>query len=147
MLRPYDSDHPHALKGSCPHDGDGWQLVLTTRTAVPIRAVGARTYGIDRSRTITHAEPHEATDGMSTVWSWACGDHTVLLPLPTVEVVGCTFEAGANGTCRVRSLHLNPPHDYYTNPRHGQACPCCGHQGTHTVRRDRAGELPACLQP
>lgn len=80
--------------------------------------------------------PLEATvdDGtvlyVETSWTCPCGlRHSYRTP--TYDTVECTF-------CPKAALRRRPPADYYTNPRYGQACSCCGQDGTHRVRRDQA---------
>lgn len=64
-------------------------------------------------------------------WRCACGLYLVV-SRPTYDVVLCEW-------CR----RDETPSDFYTNPRHGQACACCGRNGRHQVRRG-SGEVPAC---
>lgn len=67
------------------------------------------------------------------VWTCPCGS-TLRYEVPTVHTVPCQHEAGPTGVCRVRDLQERPPMDRYVNPRHGAACPCCGHLGVHHLR-------------
>lgn len=82
-------------------------------------------------------------------WSCLCGQ-ALEYRVPAVDVVACqhgTTEVTRGKGCRVYRDTINPPSDFHINPRHGMACPCCGHQGTHRVRRDRKENVPACLTP
>jgi hypothetical protein len=84
--------------------------------------------------------------------TWPC----VVCSLPVIHrtvamvQVACTHNAPQGvpgGVCRVRENQVRPPSDLYVNVRHGAACPCCGHQGTHTIPLGAVGDaLPACLR-
>lgn len=85
--------------------------------------------------------------GTETIYSFPCHcGMTLEWSQPAVELVECRHQAGAAGVCAKRALQRNPPQDLYVNKRYGASCPCCGHQGTHWVRVDREGHLPACLK-
>jgi len=48
--------------------------------------------------------------------------------------------------CTVAARKTDPPADIHVNPRHGQACACCGHTGSHVVDPDAPESWPLCVQ-
>lgn len=95
------------------------------------------------SARLTFMEDAESLESVAA-WSCLCGKGLEYRS-PAMERVDCTHDAGTSGVCWKRGLQLRPPSDLYVNARYGGACECCGHQGTHLVRKDRQGQLPRCL--
>lgn len=49
--------------------------------------------------------------------------------------------------CRHATARVTRPADYYTNPRHGARCDCCGQDGQHVITTAHTAEtLPLCLK-
>lgn len=87
-----------------------------------------------------------SADGMETIYAWSCLCGKGLeYRTPALETVACQHGSKTGNGCAVNAIRVNPPADLYVNARYGGACPCCGHQGTHTIRKDRQGHVPACL--
>lgn len=59
-----------------------------------------------------------------------------------IRQVSCAWRPGPTGVCSTAANHANKPDDFYVNPRYGQACPCCGHNGWHWVYEGYP--LPSC---
>jgi len=150
-----------AITVTCPSCQTPWAVVPSIGKAHPGRSsepvmvtVPDEDVWGNRLGTVRRPSSHWVSAGPSAVlvntedgtelvrhWSCLCGkalEHRE----PAVELVAC--EPGGT-PCSKRANQLNPPSDLYVNPRHGGACACCGHQGTHWVRKDRQGTLPACL--
>ena len=149
---------------TCPADGQPWAVVPgilkahpgrqseVTMATVPNEDIyGSRlggTHQVPSSRWLSDGPSASLTtmtsqDGLETIYVWSCLCGKGLeYRVPAMELVDC---APGGTTCSKRANQINPPADLYVNPRHGGACPCCGHQGTHWVRKDRQGHLPACM--
>lgn len=63
---------------------------------------------------------------ITTSWSCTCGA-LHYYDTPTTVRVECE--------CGRAALERRKPDDYYTNPRFGMACSCCGRTGWHTIPR------------
>lgn len=140
---------------TCENCQQPWAVVPGIRKAHPGHTSEPRTVLVpdedvfgNRLGMVQRQTAHWISDGPSAVltrvddggptWAdtWTCLCGTTLAHTSAAwETVPCQHNAGTTGMCAVRAIRVNPPHDLYVNARYGGACPCCGHQGTHLVRR------------
>lgn len=144
-----------SITATCGNCHQSWAVVPGALKAHP----GARTptervrvadddsgalHWVDTSRWVPAGPSATLTrDGNLLTWACLCGSPMAYETNPMV-LVPCRHLAGVSGLCRVAEDRANPPHDFYSNPRHGGACPCCGHQGNHLVS---APEDAPCYTP
>lgn len=127
---------------TCPTCGQPHAVVPGIGKAHPGEEYGGRWLSAGPSASLTLTGGHGAT---VVTYTWPCVCGALLAHQePALETVPCVHKHRGGCTAYVR--RATPPSDVHTNPRHGAACPCCGQQGVHLVRVDRAGELPACLR-
>lgn len=121
-------------------------------TLVPVVDVYGQTHGHAFTKTDRWVQEGQAVqavrdDAGNPSWECVTCHQTVIHRTVAMVFMACQHDAPQGQTCRVRQNQTNPPSDLYVNPRHGAACPCCGHQGTHLVPMDAYGDaLPACLR-
>lgn len=156
---------------TCPTCGQLWRWFKDGIMAVSLTPVSHRWetahYVIDGVRyTAGEGVPYATTDdgGPDLLHAWVCGtnpdEHAVVLATPAWERVPCMAGGIPDPLARAINVHASrrllpctmnqqttgaPAPDLYVNPRHGGGCECCGHQGTHLVRRDLVG-APLCVR-
>jgi hypothetical protein len=154
-----------SIQTTCPSCSQEWAVVPGIRKAHPGRTsavteavvrnedvFGNPTGGVSRvpSAHWISAGPsadlsYEDDGGLTVAYRWTClCGHPLAFVTPALETVECA----PGGTPCHKAAGRRKPLGYTLPSEHGgawQACACCGHQGSHTVRRDRQGHLPPCL--
>lgn len=116
----------------------------------PVVDVYGQTHGqaiTTTSRWVQEGRAVQAHRDAQGVVTWPCVKcvRTVTHMTAVTFRLDCLHGAAEGGVCRVRENQVSPPSDLYVNPRHGSACPCCGHQGHHLVLASAtSADMPAC---
>ena len=131
---------------TCPTCGQQHAVVPSIGKAHPGEEYGGRWLSAGPSAPLTYSPV-----GVVATYTWTCVCGARLgHQEPALESVPCAHQEPTPGAgCRVYVRRTNAPSDVHTNARHGARCECCGQQGVHLVRVDRADVdgLPACLRP
>lgn len=133
---------------TCPTCAQQHAVVPGIAKAHPGEEYGGRWFSAGPSAPLTLTRLSLGATMATYTWTCVCGAGLVY-ELPATEAVRCTYQEPTPGAgCRVHARRTAPPADVHSNPRHGAACPCCGQQGLHLVRVDRADvdALPSCLR-
>jgi hypothetical protein len=129
-----DTEYP-----TCPVCGQAWKVA--TRAATPHAApIDPPTDDRPRYRLTGPVAPlakHPDTGADRLSLSWLCGDHTLTVAIPALDLVPCL--AGADRTACRGGQPLDP-HKRWAQVHQ---CRCCNNRGTHFVRRDGT-HPPAC---
>lgn len=138
--------NPNTLRATPGH------RTVPVEVLAPVVDVYGQTHGQAVTLTdvwVQEGQAVQATRGDAGTITWPCVKcvRTVTHQTAVTYAVDCVHGAPEGGVCRVRENQKNPPGDMYVNPRHGSACPCCGHQGTHLVLASAtSADMPACRQ-
>lgn len=116
----------------CTRCGQTWRLftrALPTPYALPVKPPNPvhPAYTATGSPVNLYTTPDDGRClTVTTSWSCTCGA-LHYYDTPTTVRVECE--------CGRAALERRKPDDYYTNPRYGMACSCCGLTGVHILPR------------
>lgn len=122
-----------------------WALVLTSMRAHPGRAAADGRWTPAGPTAYLSADPDAGGTTHTYRWACLCGAPMVYAD-PAVDLLPCRHNAGPDGVCR-KAAARRTASGYVLPSTHAgawQACACCGHQGSHWVRRDPSADRPAC---